>query len=284
MSSLFLRISKKLLPPATRFHLRTVRHCPAVQWAYVRRGEAGKAMRGFRLCGEVFANALCAVGLLKPRCECEFCGWTGYHFIALYYVDCYHAEAFCPACRLLDRYRTLVHFVRTSEWGREVKQRQLRVLDVAPTETSGDMLRQEFGAGEVVGFDIENPWATVLGDLQRMEFASESFDLILCYEVLDYIPRDDVGILEMFRVLKPGGSVLLQVGFDPDLEKTIEYAKPDPDDSGHIRRYGRDLFEKFRAAGFEDRLVENGDGVSETDRVRFGLDLRPFIILRRPAR
>jgi ubiquinone/menaquinone biosynthesis C-methylase UbiE len=115
-----------------------------------------------------------------------------------------------------------------------------------------------------------------------MEFECESFDLILCYEVLDYIPRDDRALAEMFRVLKPTGRVLLQVGFDSNLERSIEYAQPDADDSGHIRRYGRDLFEKFRAAGFEFDVIQNAAGASEADQLRFGLDERPFILLRRP--
>ena len=283
MKDLLLRFGKRLLPPALRFHIRTLRHCIPVQLAYLRRGEPRKALRGFRLCGDVLANSLSAVGLLKPRRECEFCGWTGYKFSALYYVDCYHDEAFCPACRLLDRYRTLLHFARNSEWGRQIKQRQPRVLDIAPTEVSAEMLRREFGAREVIGFDISNPWATVIGDLQRMDFESGSFDLIVCYEVLDYIPRDDLALAEMFRVLKPGGSALVQVGFDTQLEKTVEYSQPDPDDSLHIRRYGMDLFEKIRAAGFDYELVEKAGRANEADRVRFGLDASPFILLSRPT-
>ncbi len=142
------------------------------------------------------------------------------------------------------------------------------------------MLAKEFNAQESVGFDLSNRWADVKGDLQHMTFPDNSFDLFLCYEVLDYIPRDDLALSELRRVLKPGGLGILRVGFDEQLPTTIDYAKPDVDDSYHIRRYGRDLPGRFRKAGFAVELVNLAEDVSENDRERLGLNTYPVFFLQ----
>jgi SAM-dependent methyltransferase len=276
-------IGKSILSPTTRFYLRTVQKCLRVQFAYLRRTEFLKALRGFKVYLNILANLISTLRLLPKRRYCEFCGWSGFSFVAIYYVDRYRADVFCPCCRLMDRYRTLVHFVRESEWGARIRELRPRVLDVAPTESSRKMLATEFKARDSVGFDISNPWAEVVGDLQDICFPDESFDLFLCYEVLDYIPRDDVALTELRRVLKRGGYGILRVGFSQEIQTTIEYSKPDADDSYHIRRYGQDLPDRFRTAGFEVELVHLTQSVSERERERLGLDTVPVFLLRRPA-
>lgn len=44
----------------------------------------------------------------------------------------------------------------------------------------------------------------------RMPFLAASFDIIVCFSVLHHIPNVSMLIREMFRVLKPGGHVLLR--------------------------------------------------------------------------
>ncbi|MCH8830192.1 MAG: class I SAM-dependent methyltransferase [Planctomycetes bacterium] len=49
----------------------------------------------------------------------------------------------------------------------------------------------------------------VAGDLMRMPFADESFDCVTCGWVIEHLPDPRPGLLEVKRVLKPGGSVLI---------------------------------------------------------------------------
>src|SRR4029077_12981445 len=129
-------------------YLRTLQSCPPIQLAYLKRGEFAKALRGFKVYFHIIANLLSALYLLPKRRHCEFCGWSGFSFVPIYYVDCYRGDVFCPRCRLMDRYRTLVYFARRSDWGSRMRKSQPRVLDIAPTESSGRMLRNELGARE----------------------------------------------------------------------------------------------------------------------------------------
>jgi SAM-dependent methyltransferase len=53
----------------------------------------------------------------------------------------------------------------------------------------------------------------VLGDAQALGFTDASFDVVLCTEVLEHVPEPQRAIDEMFRVLKPGGRLLLTTRF-----------------------------------------------------------------------
>jgi SAM-dependent methyltransferase len=49
----------------------------------------------------------------------------------------------------------------------------------------------------------------VQGDLERAPFASASFDLVLLNEVLEHVPDDAAALREAFRLLRPGGALVL---------------------------------------------------------------------------
>ena len=64
--------------------------------------------------------------------------------------------------------------------------------------------REEFEKDKKV--DAENV-AAVQGNVLKLPFADETFDLILTCGVLEYVPLDD-GLREMARVLKPGAKLV----------------------------------------------------------------------------
>jgi len=49
----------------------------------------------------------------------------------------------------------------------------------------------------------------VQGDLERAPFASACFDLVLLNEVLEHVPDDAAALREAFRLLRPGGALIL---------------------------------------------------------------------------
>ena len=48
-----------------------------------------------------------------------------------------------------------------------------------------------------------------VGDIEAIEFSDERFDIALVNEVLEHVPRDDRGIREVHRILKPGGVAVI---------------------------------------------------------------------------
>jgi SAM-dependent methyltransferase len=84
----------------------------------------------------------------------------------------------------------------------------------------------------------------------RLPFAAETFDLVTSFDVLYALPdqteRD--AIAEMFRVLRPGGRLLVNVAALDALRGNHSIL------SGEVRRYSRGALEKkLRAAGFRLR-------------------------------
>jgi SAM-dependent methyltransferase len=48
-----------------------------------------------------------------------------------------------------------------------------------------------------------------VGDIENIDFPDDHFDIALVNETLEHVPRDDRGIREVHRILKPGGLALI---------------------------------------------------------------------------
>lgn len=103
-----------------------------------------------------------------------------------------------------------------------------RLLDVATG--TGVVARAARKAGAVVGADLstgmlkkarENAAAEGLNlefveaDAEALQFAEKSFDVVLSLFGLMHFPHPETAVAEMFRVLKPGGRVVIGVGSSP---------------------------------------------------------------------
>lgn len=65
-----------------------------------------------------------------------------------------------------------------------------------------------------VGLDIlPGRGVRIIGDAQALGIRDSAFPVILCTEVLEHLPEPQKAIDEMFRVLEPGGTLLLTTRF-----------------------------------------------------------------------
>ncbi len=48
-----------------------------------------------------------------------------------------------------------------------------------------------------------------VGDLERLPFASQSFDLVFSHDVVEHLRRPRIALAEISRVLRPGGKLML---------------------------------------------------------------------------
>lgn len=67
-------------------------------------------------------------------------------------------------------------------------------------------LRRARAAGELRG-----PAELARLDAARLPFRDDSFDRIICTEVLEHVPDPDAAARELVRVLKPGGAIVVSV-------------------------------------------------------------------------
>jgi SAM-dependent methyltransferase len=100
-------------------------------------------------------------------------------------------------------------------------------------------------------------WATCNGDGTMLPFADDTFDHIICSEVMEHIPDDSAAARELARVLKPGGTLAVTVPtFLPERicwALSDEYHAPHVE-GGHVRIFTEaELKTRFIAAGLEPR-------------------------------
>ena len=51
----------------------------------------------------------------------------------------------------------------------------------------------------------------IVGDIQRYEFPPDSFDAIICWDVLEHLSQPELALRQFARAIKPGGLVILKL-------------------------------------------------------------------------
>lgn len=102
------------------------------------------------------------------------------------------------------------------------------------------------------------------GDLQRLPLADNSFDLAWCRHLLEYLPRKQQAVSELYRVLRPSGVVMMQdldgqflwhYPADEGLSRAVDDVMAALALSGFDPCAGRKLFHLAKTAGFTNLRV-----------------------------
>lgn len=164
-------------------------------------------------------------------------------------------DAKCPACGALERHRFLAVLL---DGLAPVLAHEARVLDIAPSRYTTRHL-ERLGPARCVQVDLD-PRADgravdVQASLTRLPFPAASFDVIVCYHVLEHVPDDRAAMHELARVLRPGGVALVQVPFRPEAATDED---PDADEEERVRRFGQADHVRWYGGDFEQRLERAG--------------------------
>ncbi|HEY9185744.1 MAG TPA: methyltransferase domain-containing protein [Salegentibacter sp.] len=179
-----------------------------------------------------------------------------------------------PSTLSLERHRLLWLYLKNET---AFFTRNLKVLHFAPEQAFYKRFRKLSNL-DYTTTDLNSPLADVKADICDLPFSNSYFDFILCNHVLEHIPDDNKAMQELYRILKPGGTAILQIPQDLDREKTFEdnsitdqkerekiFGQYD-----HVRVYGRDYFDKLRSIGFRVEEVDYTRNLSseEIDKYR----------------
>lgn len=94
------------------------------------------------------------------------------------------------------------------------------VLDVGPRDGFIMGILAGKGAASVKGLEISPPAVefakkqgldVAQGDVRQMPYLDKTFDLVTCLHVLEHVPEPEKALAEMWRVVKPGGWLLVVV-------------------------------------------------------------------------
>jgi 2-polyprenyl-3-methyl-5-hydroxy-6-metoxy-1,4-benzoquinol methylase len=110
---------------------------------------------------------------------------------------------------------------------------------------------------------------TVAGDITNCQMPSDSFDLIVCSEVVEHIADSQKATDEMYRVLKPGGILILstpqrwsllelmaRIAYFPGIKSIVQLMYPGEPifDPGHINLMtAKEVARQVTKAGFSIR-------------------------------
>jgi len=92
-------------------------------------------------------------------------------------------------------------------------------------------------------------------DITALPFDTESFDHVICSEVMEHIPDDGLAAGELVRVLKPGGSLVVSVPRWFPEKICWKFSKSYYNaNGGHVRIYTRKkIAALFKSHGLENR-------------------------------
>jgi Methyltransferase domain len=222
-----------------------VRHLPdplADRLRHLRRGAEGQAGEVSWADGAPNPWAPDRPEVRAAPAACNLCRWHGDAFLG----EAHPEAAACPRCGSMARDRFLFWcFVR-----RTPPALGMRVLETSPRPGADYRRAMRRWFDYRCSDDERARRGTLHVDLQAIEPADRSVDVLLARHVLEHVPDTERALTEIWRILAPGGRMYLQV---PVLQgTTAPPAGPElhRDDTGVFWRFGYDLTPRLRAAGF----------------------------------
>ncbi len=202
--------------------------------------------------------------------ECNVCGFTMSKFIVLS-----NGNKLCPKCGSLPRTRRLWQLIESEIEGKEI-------LHFSPSKSMSDRIAKS-NLKNYVTTDYEDEFeADKRHDIQAIDEPDNSFDIIICYHVLEHIPEDRKAMSELYRVLRTGGVCFIQTPFkDGDIYEDDSITTPE----GRLEHFGQnDHLRIYSADGLKSRLVEAGFSTEvkefiEKNDNHLGLKEREIVII-----
>ena len=186
-----------------------------------------------------------------------------------------------PGTLSLERHRLFwLYLTRETSFFAE----NLKVLHFAPEQAFLKRFRRLKNINYTTT-DLNSPIADVKADICNLPFDDNAFDFIICNHVLEHIPDDTKAMQELYRVLAPGGTAILQVPYDRNRATTFEDDSiTDPKERAaifgqydHVRVYGMDYFEKLASIGFKVEALNYTQQLTEAEIETFRLPKNELI-------
>lgn len=231
-------------------------------------------------------HSACVLIYAGNKCECNLCGRRYRRMRPICgrnqegsLVVLERSGCSCWKCMSYPRARALWLWL-TKEFGLSSRP-ELQVLHVASEEALARRFRKVKNIAYTV-IDKKCPGYSYPdyvrdGDILQLEFADDSFDLVICNHVLEHIKDDRRAMHELYRVCRPGGTAILMVSMDSDRMQTEEEGADEQlspaerlarfGQRDHVRIYGRDYFYRLAEVGFKVERIT----FSEEENSRYAL-------------
>lgn len=183
----------------------------------------------------------------------------------------------CPSCRLNNRVRAALHILK--RYCRPQADAAFYLTEqVTPLYRWVAQRYQNTVGSEYLGDQVPFGTKTLRGirneSVMALSFPDAAFDYALSFDVLEHVPDYQQALIELCRVLKPGGHLVFSVPFVVQSPSTIVRARLSQDGSiEHLLpaeyhgdplteagclcfyHFGWDLLQTCRSAGFSDAFA-----------------------------
>jgi 2-polyprenyl-3-methyl-5-hydroxy-6-metoxy-1,4-benzoquinol methylase len=133
--------------------------------------------------------------------------------------------------------------------------RHLRELAKIPSvkiigiDTNEKELNEAYLSLQEIPAAATNDFSVMKADINKLPFADESFDCVICSEVLEHIPEHHAALTELVRVLKPQGILVISVPrYYPERICWLISPAYHNNEGGHIRIYQKKKLAQMLAA------------------------------------
>ena len=219
---------------------------------------------------EFLIRKILSVFYTGKKVSCNVCEKSFSRFIRLENLD-----NLCPRCGSLARHRRLWQFIDKEASFKPGH----RILDFSPSRMLMKNFRKMYPNYVTTDFQ-KNKLIDKNYDITALPEPDNAFDRVICYHVLEHIEDDLQAMSELFRVLKPKGSAIIQTPFTEgttyenpaitsEVERLQHFGKED-----HVRIYSvKGLQERLESAGFDVKVFDyhekpnNSYGFNETEYI-----------------
>jgi SAM-dependent methyltransferase len=200
---------------------------------------------------EPFLRKTFSLFFLGNKYNCAICEGSFNRFIKLQ-----NGELLCARCGSLPRDRRLYDLLKKENL------LQGRVLDFSPSRALYRKIKKLPGV-EYLSSDFAHEFLSDHQfDITAIDLPGNFIDLIICFHVLEHVPDDQKAMAELFRVLKPGGNMLVQSPFregeiyENSAITTGDERKKHFGQEDHVRIYSEEgLSERLNKAGFHVKAL-----------------------------
>jgi SAM-dependent methyltransferase len=161
-------------------------------------------------------------------------------------------------------------------------QAGFKILDFSPSRSIYRILKH-YSSLEYVSTDYSGEFpADYHFDITDMQVEENSFNVIICYHILEHIENDQKAMRELYRILKKGGSCIIQTPFkEGEIYEDLSVTKPED----RLLHFGqKDHIRIYSLAGLKQRLINTGFKAEvlefmEQENNKFGFKTKEFVLL-----
>jgi SAM-dependent methyltransferase len=163
-------------------------------------------------------------------------------------------DKLCPHCGSLSRTRRLWDILNTI-----LLKENISILDFSPSRSLYRILKNNASIS-YMSTDLSGDFLSDFKyDITNIDVRDESYDLVICYHVLEHIKDDTQAMKELFRILRKGGICIVQTPFKQgDIYEDFSIQS----DEDRLKHFGqKDHVRIYSISGLMQRLIDCGFNV-----------------------